>query len=219
MASQSYQLVVNSGPNIGKVYPLTQSEIVIGRDPTSDIVINDAEVSRKHARLLLQAGSYVLEDLGSTNGTYVGGQKLMGPHTLRAGELIMFGENIALVFQSPQFDPDATVIGAQPVSAPPQQAPSAEPSTPPPPVYQAPPAQPVQAAPQKTPVYSEQIPSSFSTPAEAPAVKPKSGSRLWLFAGCGCVVLAAIGIAGILFVVDYLNLWCQLFGFIIPGCQ
>jgi pSer/pThr/pTyr-binding forkhead associated (FHA) protein len=77
MASQSYQLVVNSGPNIGKVYPLTQSEIVIGRDPTNDIVINDAEVSRKHARLMLQAGSYVLEDLGSTNGTYVGGQKLL----------------------------------------------------------------------------------------------------------------------------------------------
>lgn len=217
MASQSYQLVVNSGPNPGKVYPLTQDEIVIGRDPTNDIVINDAEVSRKHARLMLQAGSYILEDLGSTNGTYVGGQKLMGPHTLRSGELIMLGENVALVFQAPQFDPDATVIGGQPLSSSSEPAMESKPSTPVP-SYQAPPPRVAQPAPQQPPAFSEQIPSSFSTPLEAPADKPKS-SRLWLFAGCGCLVLAAIGITAFLFVVDYLNLWCTLFGFLIPGCQ
>jgi pSer/pThr/pTyr-binding forkhead associated (FHA) protein len=56
-----------------------------------------------------KAGTYMLEDLGSTNGSYVNGQRLMGPHTLRNGELIMFGENVGLVFEASSFDMDATI--------------------------------------------------------------------------------------------------------------
>lgn len=77
MAPQTIQLVMRTGPTPGKAFPLSKSEIVIGRDATCDIVINDAEISRRHAKMTMQETGYVLEDLGSTNGTFVDGQRLM----------------------------------------------------------------------------------------------------------------------------------------------
>lgn len=108
MASRNYQLVMRSGPTPGRIYPLDQDEIHIGRDISNHVVISDAEVSRHHARLIAQGNSYVLEDQGSTNGTFVDGQRLMGPHLLHPGELILFGENVSLAFEPGDFDPDAT---------------------------------------------------------------------------------------------------------------
>src|SRR3970040_517474 len=89
MAPQPYQLVIKSGPTPGKTFPLEKDEMYIGRDVSTDIVINDAEVSRRHARITRQADGFMLEDLGSTNGTFVEGQRLTAPRLLRAGETIM----------------------------------------------------------------------------------------------------------------------------------
>jgi S-DNA-T family DNA segregation ATPase FtsK/SpoIIIE len=61
-----FQLIMRSGPTPGKVFQLKNDEVFIGRDVGNDIVINDAEISRRHARLSVQAGGYILEDLGST---------------------------------------------------------------------------------------------------------------------------------------------------------
>ncbi len=113
MASGTYLFVMNSGPNPGKTYELSQDEITIGRDIANNIVVNDAEVSRRHARLRLQAGNYILEDLGSTNGSFVNGQRLMGPHALRPGEQIMFGDHVSFSFEARQFDPNTTLISNQ----------------------------------------------------------------------------------------------------------
>ena len=77
MASQ-FQLIMRSGPTPGAAFTLEGDQIDIGRDSTNEIVINDAEISRRHARLTFQGGKYVLEDLGSTNGTFVNGQRLAG---------------------------------------------------------------------------------------------------------------------------------------------
>ena len=73
-------------------------------------MINDAEISRRHARLTFQGGKYVLEDLGSTNGTFVNGQRLAGPRVLKAGEVVSFGEQIVMVFEATNFDAGATVV-------------------------------------------------------------------------------------------------------------
>ena len=78
MASQPFQLVMRAGPTPGKVFSLSKTELYLGRDISNDIVINDAEVSRKHVRLMLQSGQFVLEDLGSTNGTFVNNQRVAG---------------------------------------------------------------------------------------------------------------------------------------------
>lgn len=201
---QSYQLVMRSGPTPGKSYELNKNEIYIGRDISNDIVINDSEISRKHARLVLQDSGYILEDLGSTNGTFVGGQRLMGPYTLRPGDLILFGENVSLTYGTAVFDPDATQVAtSRPASAVP--SPFTQPEIPQPSPYR--PATP-------PPSYSGQIPPGPAPVEtyEAPEQKT-SGARNWLLAGCGCLVMLLICGAISLFLVDQYNLWCTLFGF------
>jgi hypothetical protein len=200
MASQSYQLIMRTGPTPGKVFELGKNEIYIGRDVSNDIVVNDSEVSRKHARLVIQAGGLVVEDLGSTNGTFVNGQRLMGPHVLRPGEMIMLGENISLAFET-SYDVDATVVSApaQPVYPPPPRqtyVPPAQPT----------PGRPVQPPP---PVYSGQIPEGPLEPSyEAEPESKGLSRRTWIIAGCGCLLVAACVVVGGLFAVDSANLWC-----------
>ncbi|BAJ63437.1 FHA domain-containing protein [Anaerolinea thermophila] len=103
-----YQLIMRSGPQAGGVFPLTKTEISLGRDLTNDLVVSDPEVSRHHARLYLQGNTYVLEDLGSTNGTFVNGIRLTGPYPLRPGESISLGERVVFLYEV--VDEDATVV-------------------------------------------------------------------------------------------------------------
>src|SRR5512146_320830 len=106
----NFRLVMRSGPSVGKTYPLDKNELFIGRDLSNDIVINDPEISRRHSRLFTQGNTFVIEDLGSTNGTFVNGQRLVGPNVLRPGDVITFGERMSLVYESSDFDQDATVV-------------------------------------------------------------------------------------------------------------
>lgn len=201
MNTPLFRLVMRTGPTPGQSFELVKSEIYIGRDITNDIVINDSEVSRRHARLIYEAGRYVIQDLGSTNGTFVNGQRLLGPHALSVGEAVMIGGNVMLMFESTQFDPGATVVGSTP-----QAVSSPYPSQRPAPAYAPlPPAPAVQ-----TPLGPEEV---------APAPAPKKRElNTWVLAGCGCLFLLAIACVAAAFIIDYLQLWCQLFGFLIPGC-
>ncbi len=147
-----YQLVMRSGPTPGKIYDLDQDALTIGRDSGNIIVINDPEISRRHTRLVLQSGGYLIEDMGSTNGTFVNSQRLMGPHLLKHGETINLGDNVVLGFEQMQFDPDATMLSpasSMPASpAPAVYQPSAAQQPPAPqPVYQQPAPQPVYPTP------------------------------------------------------------------------
>jgi hypothetical protein len=140
-----FQFVMRSGPTPGVTFPLEGDQLTIGRDASNGVAINDAEVSRKHSRLSFQGGKYVLEDLGSTNGTFVNGQRLSGPVVLKPGDVVSLGEQIVLMYDSVNMDPGATMASprkaarvdpprAQPVaSAPPAYAP-------PPPAYAPEPA-------------------------------------------------------------------------------
>jgi predicted component of type VI protein secretion system len=223
MASQSFQLVMQKGPNPGKIYELVQEEITIGRDISNRIVINDPEVSRRHARLTAQMGGYVIEDLGSTNGTFVDGQRLMGPHLLRPGQVVMFGEKITLAYEAMGFDPNATLVGgASPQVAPPapretyRVATDYSPPTAPEPIQSAPSAYPPKAYPPEGQVYSGQMPPGPVEPypageqevyeevEEAPA-----RSRTWLYIGCGALIVMACCLVAGLFAFDYLNMYCQ----------
>lgn len=189
MAPQSYLLIMRTGPVPGKTFELTKTETYIGRDINNDIVINDSEVSRKHARLILQAGGYVLEDLGSTNGTFVNGQRLMGPHVLRPGELILLGENVSLAFEA-GYDADATMVASSLQTAA---------AAPPPPPRPAAPA----------PIYSGQVPASPAEPYFEPLQEPKQPKRTLLYAGIGCLVVLLCGMAiAAAYIFDYLNLYC-----------
>lgn len=87
--------------------------MTIGRDPLADIVIDDPEISRQHARLTLTDSGYQVQDLGSTNGTYVDGKRLAGETVaLRNGQLLMTGSNVTMAYEviSTAADPMATMV-------------------------------------------------------------------------------------------------------------
>jgi len=202
MPAPSFQFTMRTGPAPGKVFALTQAEISIGRDVSNDFIINDVEVSRRHARLTLQGTQYVLEDLGSTNGTFVNGQRLAGPHILRPGDIVLLGENVTLSFEEVQLDPDATVVSPA-LAAAPQ-------STPPPP-----PAAP-QNAYASPPLEARQGPTgdlSGKLP-EQPA--GRNWTALFL-AGCGVLAVVCVLALGALWYIDANYLWCTVFPFI-PAC-
>jgi len=102
--SSSFKLTLlnNQNPTESEDFELTQSEIVVGRDDAADVTIPSSAVSRRHAKLTRQDDGYVIEDLGSSNGTYVNSQKLTAPRALRAGDQIRLGKAVTLVYEAPR---------------------------------------------------------------------------------------------------------------------
>ena len=193
MTSQ-FQLIMRSGPTPGAAFMLEGDQLTIGRDATNDIVINDAEISRRHARLTFQGGKYVLEDLGSTNGTFVNGQRLAGPRVLKAGEVVSFGEQIILVFEVNTVDAGATMVSPRAAAVPSVS----RPATPPPPA----PAE-----------YAGSVPASPAPVLADPARK----TNLTPFIIAGIVLLCLCSCVGVLWYIDANYLWCVFFPFI-SGC-
>jgi hypothetical protein len=87
-------LVIHEGAGAGTEHPV-HGELVLGREQaTADLVIPDPGVSRRHARVLPQNGRVVVEDLGSSNGTYVNGERIFGPVELGSGDEVQLGDTI-----------------------------------------------------------------------------------------------------------------------------
>jgi len=179
-----FQFVMRSGPTPGVTFPLEGDQLVIGRDSSNSVAINDAEISRKHSRLSFQGGKYVLEDLGSTNGTFVNGQRLAGPVVLKAGDVVSLGEQIVLMYDAINIDTGATVMSSRK---------SVNAATPPP----------VQAA---TPVYA-------SAPIYSGAPVVKKTNWLPIVIGVG-ILLFLCACGGFFWWVDATFRWCVFFPFI-----
>jgi pSer/pThr/pTyr-binding forkhead associated (FHA) protein len=214
MAQPSYQLVMHSGPTPGKVFPMEKNELFIGRDLTNDIVVNDAEVSRRHARLVLLPEGFTLEDLGSTNGTFVNGQRLAAVFPLNPGETITLGEHVTLVYEQTVIDPEATVatssasLGFPPAPPAPRAAPIPAPVQP---VMQAPPA------PMPVQNYAGQVPQSPAMPVEPPAKVKKSKRTIWIILIIVLLLICCVCV-GVAYYIDSHSLWCTVMPFI-PGCK
>ena len=112
--SKLYQLRGKSGPATGQVFDLNQPVISIGRGPDNDIVIDDKEISRFHARLIEMDGGYIFEDLNSTNGSSVNEKPASGHMPLSPGDVIALGKLVQLDFlllpQAPADDVEMTMI-------------------------------------------------------------------------------------------------------------
>lgn len=102
MSTIEYQVTIIQGPTQGKIYPLNAPSLTIGRDPMSDIVLSDPEVSRYHARLTQTlGGGYKIEDMKSTNSTHINGVRLGAePITLMPGQTILFGSTVELLYDT-----------------------------------------------------------------------------------------------------------------------
>jgi hypothetical protein len=183
-----FQFVMRSGPSVGAIYPLDGDQVTIGREASNTIQINDAEISRRHARLQYQGGKYVLEDLGSTNGTHVNGQRIVSAYVLKPGDVVSFGEGIVLAYEASNADPAATLANVRPPAQPRQQAPM----------------------PQPAQQYSGQVPAG-----PVPPVAKKT-NPLPIVIGVGALLFICACI-GFLWWVDSASLWCTFFPFL-GGC-
>lgn len=205
MTPTASRLIVRTGPNPGMVFDLTKEITTLGRDVANDIVLGDPEVSRQHARLTRTPGGFVLEDLGSTNGSFVNGERLTSPRVLNQGDLLGMSEKVTLTFEM------ALPESAETVMSPTAGVEPAEPT--------------IQEAASK-PVPSAASPEVQPTP-EPPSLQPavpeqKKRRSPWIAAGFGCLVLLAILVV-ILLYLDA-NYPCILYapfrflGFDVPGC-
>ncbi|RMF81212.1 MAG: FHA domain-containing protein [Chloroflexi bacterium] len=89
-------LVVVRGTDPEVVFKLTDETYTIGRDLANDIVIQDPEVSRRHVKMQKKPQGYLIEDVGSTNGTWLNGTRLSVAEQLHPGDIIKLGAQVRL---------------------------------------------------------------------------------------------------------------------------
>lgn len=111
-----HKLIIEQGPSQGEEYLLEKSEITVGRDPGNDFVVEFSAVSKYHAKFFKVGENYHIEDLGSSNGTFVNGEKITGSYLLSHGDLIGLGQTVKIVYQgAPAIEPSLqTAVKGQP---------------------------------------------------------------------------------------------------------
>jgi pSer/pThr/pTyr-binding forkhead associated (FHA) protein len=93
-ATPATQLAVIEGPSAGTSVALSSLPVTIGRAKDSTIALSDDYVSNHHARLVPRGPDWLIEDTGSTNGTFVGDTKVTAPVVVPVGGRIRIGRNI-----------------------------------------------------------------------------------------------------------------------------
>ncbi len=179
MTSAPAQIVVLQGTLGDQEYELVHIQSSIGRSSDNDIPIPDPEVSRRHAQITQSGSQYSINDLGSTNGTFVNEQRVEQPTLLQSGDSIRLGDTINLRFF--QEDPQATVFEPAVPSTPDEE--DTAPLPPLPPEMMA------------TPTPTEPL------LVEDPQTEPTS-SRRRLIIGCGVLLLLVFICAATLFFLD-----------------
>ncbi|MBN1920155.1 MAG: FHA domain-containing protein [Anaerolineae bacterium] len=93
----SYALLIETGAHTGMVLPLSGDTFTMGREIDNNLVLDSPRLSRYHARIRISpAGTVLLEDLGSTNGTFINGYLLSGVRRLKVGETFTLAGTIRL---------------------------------------------------------------------------------------------------------------------------
>jgi len=180
MKDASARLLVKEGPLAGSEFALTEEQIRIGRAPDSDIAISDAEVSRQHAAIIQQEGAYVIKDLGSTNGTFVNGQRVVTLTPLNHGDQIELGEAIVLVFLT-------TAQGGEPS-----------------PVEPLPQAHTIHSTPQPVPVPASSMDEAYLQEPYVTPTESDAHRRRWILGcGCGCLLVVFLCMATLFFLDAY----------------
>lgn len=209
--SDRFRLVVRRGPTPSQSWDLDGELVTVGRDVSNDIVINDPEASRQHLRLRRRrGGGYVLEDLGSTNGTFVNGQRLAGARSLHNGDMIGLGETVTLAYERvPGTEglggPGGAWTGGAGVAAPAAEA-APLPDVPEP---VAPPPAAAEVAAREAP---EPEPPDYDYDLyDMQEEEPRSNTLRWL--GIGCIVLLLLCCCfsvALVIAIDTLCLWDRI---------
>ncbi len=107
------RLVIRLSSQPEQTFYLTQDSITLGRETLNEVVINDPEVSRRHARIARRPDGYLLEDLGSTNGTFLNGRRVTTSTPLYHGDTIELGQATVIAFW---LTAEATSAAARPTA-------------------------------------------------------------------------------------------------------
>ena len=92
LPSGSALLIVRRGPNVGARFLLDADTTTVGRHPEADIFLDDVTVSRRHVEFLRQGALFEVKDLGSLNGTYLGGDRIESTAVLRDRAEVQVGK-------------------------------------------------------------------------------------------------------------------------------
>jgi predicted component of type VI protein secretion system len=213
----TFTLTMTVGPAAGQVVELQRRTLLLGRDPTCDVVVDDVEVSRRHARLIAQNGGYTVEDLGSTNGTFVNEKRIRSIVPLLPGSTIRLGEQITFNYEVVPADKSETRdFAATPPSVSQQVAARSPRAVPPAPVRNS-------ALPIQTPLAA--APEPDMSPPAAHVRMRRKGLRLPIFSrpwmiGCAAVLLLGLcSSIAFFWYVDANYLWCDVFGSLITACR
>jgi pSer/pThr/pTyr-binding forkhead associated (FHA) protein len=90
---RSQLLVLDPPDERGRTYPLGD-ELTMGRAAGCTVTVDDTYVSQIHARVFAREGQYLVEDLGSTNGTYLNRKKVSGPMVMQRGDRLQVGNTV-----------------------------------------------------------------------------------------------------------------------------
>jgi diguanylate cyclase (GGDEF)-like protein len=93
-------LIQYNGANLGRRIQLSDQRIVVGRTPESHIFVNEASVSRQHAAITSTAAGFEIEDLGSSNGTFINDVKVAARSLLKDGDMLRLGTILFRFFAS-----------------------------------------------------------------------------------------------------------------------
>ncbi len=213
-----------------KTFPLTQAYIHIGRSRQNEIVIENPHISRIHARLIRQKDVYILEDLNSTNGTFLNERRVTHPVVLQPGDRIRLGPEVVLQFVGPEADLAPTVLAPVAESEPSEgEMPTLVQEY----AFSSPQASVVAATPEAL-EHPTSSPAPSRAVSEAPPMQPGPASppgreivytpqrsMPWWVLGCLGALSVTCGVcAAWLWWVDANRLWCTyaLFRWLLPGC-
>lgn len=194
-------LVVERGPTPNQRFPLHTEQATLGRSAGNDLVLADPEVSRRHIRIIRRADGYAVEDIGSTNGTFVNGQRISHLTLLQDGDTIDLGDTVRLRFIAPAAQPAAAPAFDRPTELAPAPNPWPDPVAPPPaapaPVAPPPPPRPEALMPPPAP-------AATALPAYPPPAYADDSSRRGrgLLMGCGLVIALLLVCAGTFLILD-----------------
>lgn len=200
-------LVVERGPVPTTQIPLQSDQMTIGRSAGNDFVLADPEVSRRHIRVIRRGDGFAIEDTGSTNGTFVNGQRISHLTLLQDGDAIDLGDTVRLRFMWLGETAEDTPVDL--ADRPTQMI------SPPYPEYAGPAAQPQpQPRPQPSPAptyppYTPEYVAHTSSPAGGAAAAPPEfivdeppRRGRGLLVGCGLLVALMLVCAGTFLILD-----------------
>jgi pSer/pThr/pTyr-binding forkhead associated (FHA) protein len=191
MANQRHHLlVITEGPNQGRTYPLYEMSCTLGRAADNTVVFDSSRVSRHHAQVRLLPSGAIIEDLDSTNGTWLNGEQLTEPRLLSSGDQIRLADYVTLAYFVEAVGQDATVLEG--ASSPatqvledvrPPVGPSDGPRHPVPP-------DPIDPAPSPQSAYTPPAPSGYKEQPVPSAATPAPARRRsgWLYALIGLLL-------------------------------